>query len=155
MILWLIFGGAMLAIGAGCLVARRLATDYVPLQHGVTVTASTGPSHRPSRRPEPIVAKLQLTQAQRTVILNRYDEAYTQSGVWADIKLQAFVDMLLTLPKTEAVPVFFAQKRILLAFAVDQKLSWLVEAIERGVEQATKRGDDNSLNSLKPGPGRD
>jgi hypothetical protein len=155
-----VLGAVLLTIGVGCLLLG------LPTAKQVGPLAETPPDADPvygdasmmlplKRRIDPIVCTLPLTSSQRTVILNRYDEAYTQSGVWADIKLQCFIDLILSIPPSQPVPVFYAQKRILLAFAADHRMPWLQDAIERGSRLApTKRALDNSASpsSLRPIP---
>lgn len=84
----------------------------------------------PSRTvPPPIVARLKLTQTQKTLILERFRELYAKAGKLPDIKLQAFAVMVEDSQSTTALPLYFAQKRLVLAFARDAELPWLADQI--------------------------
>ncbi len=135
----LLWGLVLLAIGGFCLLIyslTRAASDCVPMQPASTI------DRRPLRPlPDPVVARLQLTAAQRQTILRCYDDQYTKASVWPDIKLQAFIDMLLAKPSGE-VTVFYAQKRILNEFAQEHQLDWLSDMLK----------PQNAVRSMTPVP---
>ncbi len=138
LVLW---GIILLAIGGFCLLIyslTRAASDCVPIKPDPASTIDRRPL-RPL--PDPIVAKLQLTRAQRQTILRCYDEQYTKARVWPDIKLEAFIDMLLANPSGD-VTVFFAQKRILNEFAQEHQLDWLADMLR----------PQNAVRSMTPVP---
>lgn len=117
-------------IGLGIFVARCLRAECVPYRQPVIVSIESR-SHRPSRRPDPVVAKLELTRPEREAIVEAYREAFTDSGVWPDIKLEAFLELVSMTPPSVPVPLYFAQKRIVLEFAQTHRLQWLRMLIER------------------------
>lgn len=138
----LFMGIVLLAVGGFCLLLlywlTRAATDCVPIEPESKI------DRRPLRPlPDPVVAKLQLTRAQRQTILRCYDEQYTKAHVWPDIKLQAFIDMLLAKPNGD-VTVFFAQKRILKDFAAEHQLDWLTDMLrpQNAVRSVTPLPED-------------
>lgn len=139
----LFWGIVLLAVGGFCLLVWRwpgLKDEVEDMREAI---------HQIDRRPlrplrplpDPVVAKLQLTKAQRQTILRCYDEQYTKACVWPDIKLQAFIDMLLAKPNGE-VTVFFAQKRILNDFAAEHQLDWLSDMLK----------PQNAVRSMTPLP---
>ncbi len=131
-----VFGG----IGLGVLLSRllRSAVESCTPPDPVIVSIRVR-----SRRPDPVVAMLPLSRAERQVVLDTYRAAFVDAGVWPDIKLEAFMDLIHeTMNTLKPVPVFFAQKRILLAFAHDHNLHWLKILIEQ----------QESVRSLNPIP---
>lgn len=94
------------------------------------------PAERMLLSRDPVIAKLQLTRSQRQLILSRFDEAYTLTGVWADIKLEAFVDMIRNSRPSELIPVYYAQKRTVVTFAAGKGLPWLIDLIDRAEQPA-------------------
>lgn len=86
--------------------------------------------------PQPIVARLQLTLTQKSLILDRFRMLYADVGKRPDIKLEAFVEMVEDSQSAAAVPLYFAQKRTVLAFAREAELPWLADQIN------TEKNDD-------------
>lgn len=87
------------------------------------------PTHRPSHRQSKPVVNLQLTFTQRSLIRDRYKSAYTDQGVWPDIKLEAFMEFVMAERPASTVPVYFAQRMEVLKFAELNGLPWLVDMI--------------------------
>ena len=79
--------------------------------------------------PQPIVARLQLTLTQKSLILDRFRMLYADAGKRPDIKLEAFAEMVEQSRSTSEFPLYFAQKRLVLAFAREAKLPWLADQI--------------------------
>lgn len=141
MSLLLFCGFLLLAVGGVCIAAAYVCAG---LSRDLPECSETQPpvDRRPLRPlPDPIAARLQLSIAQRQTILRCYDEQYTKASVWPDIKLMAFIDMLLAKPSGE-VTVFFAQKRILTEFAQEHQLDWLADMLR----------PQNAVRSMTPIP---
>lgn len=90
-------------------------------------------THRPRDRQSKPLVQLQLTVTQRAIIADRYKSAYTDQGVWPDIKLEAFIQDVTEDPPIEPVPVYFAQRLELLKFAELNGLPWLTDMIRNHV----------------------
>lgn len=75
------------------------------------------------------VQRLQLTPIEREIIVAHFDQQYTDRGMWADIKLESFVEMIREGRPTESVPVFFAQRRVIREFAHEHGLLWLYDML--------------------------
>lgn len=121
---------AGVAIFAAWSVSRRYGSVFDPPSESQPVVVSID-MNGVRRQRDSIVAKLHLSRAEREAIIEAYRDAFTDSGVWPDIKLEAFLELVSTTPASAPVPVFFAQKRIVLAFAQSNNLVWLQQLIER------------------------
>jgi hypothetical protein len=142
----LLWGIILLAIGGFCLLIYSLCNAAGDCCGRSETEPQQETGHSVDRRPlrplpDPIAARLQLSIAERQTILRCYDDQYTKASVWADIKLQAFIDMLLAKPSGE-VTVFFAQKRILNEFAQEHQLDWLADMLR----------PQNAVRSMTPIP---
>lgn len=143
----LLWGLVLLAVGGFCLLIYSLCNAAGERQGSFENPPSDADCDdrkrlRPLRPlPDPVVAQLQLSTAQRQTILRCYDDQYTKASVWADIKLQAFIDMLLAKPSGD-VTVFYAQKRILNEFAQEHQLDWLSDMLK----------PQNAVRSMTPVP---
>ena len=83
--------------------------------------------------PAPIVARLQLTQTQKSLIVDRFRTLYTNVRRYPDIKLEAFVETVeLSRSPAPLIPLYFAQKLVVMAFAREAELPWLTDQINRG-----------------------
>jgi hypothetical protein len=84
----------------------------------------------PRAVPPPVVARLQLTQTQKSLILDRFKKLYADAGKRPDIKLEAFAEMVeQSRSPAPLIPLYFAQKRLVLAFAREAELPWLADQI--------------------------
>lgn len=108
-------------------------TTYVDVLSGHVIEINTPIAGKPLRpwrdRCNPIVANLSLSPIECEIICEYFDQFYTDQNIWADIKLESFVEMIRNARSRNNVPVFFAQKRPLLEFAADAGLPWLAEMI--------------------------
>lgn len=83
--------------------------------------------------PPPIVARLQLTQTQKSLIVDRFRTLYTNVTRYPDIKIEAFIEMVeLSRSPSPLIPLYFAQKLVVMAFAREAELPWLTDQINRG-----------------------
>lgn len=82
--------------------------------------------------PQPVVARFKLTETQKSLILDRFRTLYPKAGKRPDIKLAAFFELVEQSRSATPLPLYFAQKRLVLAFAREAELPWLTDQINRG-----------------------
>lgn len=132
-----------------CLPRSRNETSEVSKDFGSLTRSVAGKIDAPPRGIGPLFqpeiptanqwTRLQLTAAQRRMILDAFDDEVLETTFRPHLQLEIFAEMIRASKPDESIPVYYAQRIPLGLFAVNRHLDWLSLLLTQSVveEQAS------------------